>query len=159
LTEEVVSRNMNDSGHYPLNRLIRAMDSNGEIKRLADGSDDQKVDDVYLRIEFPPPGKVKITSSGPTATDRDDQALAAFSTAIGTLEHSFELLSKVAGQPLVESLGVEKARLTDPWRATLKRIEEELGFWGRQYTKTMKVHAPQAPLAIGDEEDDEDGRN
>src|SRR5262249_46160576 len=39
------------------NNRIRAVEENGGVKRLTDGSDDQTVNDIYLQRELPPPGK------------------------------------------------------------------------------------------------------
>lgn len=129
---------------------LKAVDEDGGIRRLADGSADQTVNDIYLRNEFPPPGKAKAAQSGDTPTDHYNNALSAFGTALQALDHAFASLVKVAGddgQPLVEARGIE-ARLTDPWRESLKSIDEEMVVWSRTFrkvygTKTTPTSAPE----------------
>jgi hypothetical protein len=48
---------------------IRAVGDNGDVKKLTDGSGDQLVNDVYLRGEFPPPGKARAPRLGDTPID------------------------------------------------------------------------------------------
>jgi hypothetical protein len=62
---------------------IRAVDHDGCIKRLDDNSAEQTINDVYLRTEFPPPGR-RPPRSGDTAGDRYDNALNAFGTGLKT---------------------------------------------------------------------------
>ncbi len=116
---------------------IRAVDENGQVQRLADGSMDQTVSDIYLRREFPPPGKAKAARPGDTAVDRYNNALNALDAALRNLEHGFAGLTTVAGddgQPIVEARGVEP-RLSDPWRQVLRRIDEEMVVWARYVQK------------------------
>jgi hypothetical protein len=89
---------------------IRAVDEEGRIKRLTDGSGDQTVNDIYLRREFPPPGKAKTASPGDTPIDYYNHALSKFGDALQVMDEAFNALSKVAGdngQPMVEARGVE----------------------------------------------------
>lgn len=117
---------------------IRAVEEDGQLKRPADGSPDLVVNDVYLRNEFPPPGKARAARPGDTPTDRYNNALSGLGTALQTLDNAFAILTKVVGddgQPLVESRGVEP-RLTVDWRKTLGRIDEEMLIWARTFRKT-----------------------
>ena len=43
---------------------LRAVDEDGTVKRTADGTSDQTLSDIYLRNEFPPPGKSKAPRPG-----------------------------------------------------------------------------------------------
>jgi hypothetical protein len=142
---------------YADGSAIRAVDEAGRLKQLADGVTDQAVSDVYLRMEFPPPGKAKAPTPGDTPMDRYNYALAQFGTALQALERAFTGLTKVVGddgQPLVESRGVEP-RLSDDWRTLLKRVDEEMGFWTRTFRRV--IGAKPASLVesedIGDAED------
>lgn len=116
---------------------IRAVDEEGQIRRLADGSADQTVSDIYLRNEFPPPGRAKAARPGDTPTDRYHNALEALGTALHALETAFTGLTKIVGddgQPFVDIRGVEP-RLTDHWREQLNRIDEEMIVWARTFKK------------------------
>ncbi len=137
---------------------IRAVDENGQVKRLADGSAEQAVNDIYLRNEFPPLGKVKAAKPGDTPIDRYNRALVAFGGALQTLEHAFEGLTKVVGddgQPLIETQGVEP-RLAGPWRELIGRIDEEMVVWARAFRKAhgSKV-SPSVERQVDDEEDED----
>ncbi|MGO7580648.1 hypothetical protein ACC699_38995, partial [Rhizobium ruizarguesonis] len=82
----------------------------GNVKQLADGSADQTVNDVYLRTEFPPPGKAKAPRPGDTPTDRYLNGLAALGRALEGVDRTFTELTKIAGddgQPIVDARGVE----------------------------------------------------
>ena len=132
--------------------VIRAVDEDGQVKRLADDSADQAVNDIYLRNEFPPLGKVKAAAPGDTPVDRYNRALSAFGGALGALEHAFDGLTKVTGddgQPLIETRGVEP-RLSEPWRELLSRIDEEMIVWARAFKKAYGTKA--SPSAGRDDE-------
>lgn len=135
---------------------IRAVDEDGNVKPLADGSDIQTVNDIYLRNEFPPPGKAKAASLGDTPMDRYNNAVSALGEAIMALDHAFANLGRVAGddgQPLVEARGLD-ARLADPWRDLLGRIDEDMLVWARTF---RKVHGTKRrALAEREEEEVED---
>jgi hypothetical protein len=119
---------LRDFADGDLDNVIRAVDEDGHVRRLADSSADQTVNDIYLRREFPPPGKAKAARPGDTPTDRYNHALSALETALQSVDHSFAALTKVVGddgQSLVEMRGVEP-RLTDAWRELLRRVDEEM---------------------------------
>ena len=89
---------------------IRAVDEDGQIRRLAEGSADLMVNDLYLRSEFPPPGKAKAARPGDTPSDRYQNALDGLGAALQNLEVAFNGLTKVNGddgQPFIDFRGVE----------------------------------------------------
>jgi hypothetical protein len=133
---------------------IRAVDEDGRVKRLADDSADQAINDIYLRNEFPPLGKVKAARPGDTPVDRYNRALGAFGGALQALDHAFDGLTKVTGddgQPLIETRGVEP-RLSEPWRDLLGRIDEEMVVWARAF---KKAHGTRVSSSVEREEYDE----
>lgn len=133
---------------------IRAVEEDGQVKRLDDGSADLAVNDIYLRNEFPPLGKVKATTPGDTPIDRYNRALGAFGGVLEALEHAFDGLAKVAGddgQPLIETRGVEP-RLSEPWREVLRRIDEEMVVWARAF---RKAHGTKVTPSVEREENGE----
>jgi hypothetical protein len=138
------------------NSRIRAVDEDGRVKRLTDDSDDQTVNDIYLRREFPPPGKAKAASPGDTPIDHYNHALSKFGDALQALDEAFNALAKVAGdngQPMVEVRGVEP-RLTHSWRDVLRHVDEEMVVWARTFGRAFgtKVGLPEEHH----EEDDRD---
>lgn len=135
--------------------LLRAVDEQGQVKRLADGSADQVVSDIYLRNEFPPPGKAKAARAGDTPLDRYHNALNALGAALLEVDQAFNDLTGVEGddgQPLVESQGVEP-RLTDAWRELLGKLDEEMVVWARTFRKAYGTK-PASP-SNGDFDEDE----
>lgn len=133
---------------------LRAVDESGVVKRLSDGSSEQTVSDVYLRNEFPPPGKAKAARPGDTPTDRYHNALATLSRAFSGVDQAFTDLTKILGddsQPVVDARGVEP-RLTDTWRALLGRIDEEMVIWTRTF---RRAYGTKTSALIDSTEDDE----
>jgi hypothetical protein len=134
--------------------MLRAVDENGQIKRLADGSADQVVSDVYLRHEFPPPGKAKAARPGDTPLDRYHNALSALGTALLEVDQAFCGLTAVVGddgQSLAETQGVEP-RLTDSWRELLGRLDEEMVVWARTF---RKAYGTKLTIPLNGEIDEE----
>jgi hypothetical protein len=128
------------------------------MKRTSDGSSDLTLSDIYLRNEFPPPGKAKAARPGDTPTDRYNNALEALSRAFQDLDQQFEALSKVLGddgQPIVDARGVD-LRLTESWREILRRVDEETVIWARSFRKMYGTKIDIAETRIEDEEDAED---
>ena len=127
---------------------IRAVDEAGDVKEREDGSGAEPVSDIYLRREFPPPGKVKAARPGETATDRYHNGLVAMDSALQTLRLAFEALRRVVGedgQPLVDRKGLEP-RLSEPWRELLTDIDEEMLIWTRTFKKAhSSVSSKSAP--------------
>ncbi|MEO7177380.1 MAG: hypothetical protein ABIW83_00910, partial [Allosphingosinicella sp.] len=133
---------------------IRAIGEDGEVRQLEDGSADQVLSDVWLRNEYPPAGKAKAARPGDSPTDRYDRAVEALGSAMQELSRCFVALAGVAGedgQPLVDRRGVE-VRLTEPWRETLRSVDEELLLWTRAYRKRHGQARP-APLAAEDSDE------
>lgn len=135
---------------------IRAVDETGTIKRLPNDRGDQPINDIYLRHEFPPPGKAKKAADpGHTPRDRYIAAQGRFETALAGLTEAFEAMLGVLGDdgtPLADSMGTDP-QLIGPWRDELQRIDEELIIWGRTYRKAFgtkpirneTVEEPQEP--------------
>lgn len=124
---------------------IRAVDEDGEVKRLSDDSGDQAISDIYLRQEFPPPGKVRARRPGNIPADVLKNRLADFSDTMDALNNAYAAIGKVAGDDgrlLVDSQGVD-VKLCNHWRLKLTQISDDLSFWGRTFSKT--VGAAPAP--------------
>lgn len=137
---------------------IRAVGDDGEVRRLEDGSADQVLSDVWLRNEYPPAGKAKAARPGDSPTDRYDRAVEGLGGVMQELSRRFAALADVAGedgQPLVDRRGVE-ARLTEPWRETLRLVDEELLLWTRAYRKRHGQARPTALTAEDLEDGDDD---
>lgn len=135
---------------------LRAVDEAGVIRFRQDGSE-MTLNDVYLRNEFPPPGKAKAASTGDTPTDRYNAGVANLGAAFEALEVSFAALCGIAGDdtsPVVENRGIEP-RLTEEWRKTLRRIDEELVIWARAYRKAFGTR-PDPVIQDLDEDADAD---
>lgn len=128
---------------FGADRPVRAVDEDGQVRHLAGGSEEQTVNDVYLRSEFPPHGKPKAAASGHTPSDRYDSRLAALSEAVDNIEQAFNALTQVVGddgRSLVEARGVDP-RLVKSWRDLLSEIDEELLVWGRTFRKVYGLAA------------------
>jgi hypothetical protein len=136
---------------------IRAVDDEGSVRRLDDHSGELTINDIYLRTEFPPPGK-KPARSGDTAGDRYDNALNAFGRCLENVEQAFNQLNQVLGhdgRPLVEAKGVDPRSVSN-WRDVLTRINEELLVWGRTYSKVYGTNLSPATYLDEDEPTDLD---
>ena len=133
---------------------IRAVDESGTVKSLADGSGDQTINDIYLRNEFPPPGKAKKAASpGDTPFDRYVTAQNAFDGALENLGQAFEALLNIVGddgRPMADVRGADP-QLIDRWREKLKRMDEEMIIWGRTYRQAYGTK----PIRNGKLEDEE----
>ena len=134
---------------------IRAVDEAGELKRLTDGTGHQTISDIYLRNEFPPPGKAKKASDpGDTPLDRYFSAQNVFDAALDKLVTAFEAILDVRGDdglPLADSQGVEQ-QLADRWRGELKRMDEEILVWARTFRRAYS----SAPNQNGTTEQDDE---
>jgi len=142
---------------YSQNTPLRAVNEDGSIRKLQDGSADQTVSDILLRNEFPPPGRAKAARPGDTPTDHYNAAIEALSNAFHELNQSFDALNAVRGddgQPLVDSRGVE-LRLCEAWRETLSKVDEEVVVWTRTFRKAYGA-AANPSLRTDDDEEDED---
>jgi hypothetical protein len=128
---------------------IRAVDESGQVKKLDGGAGDQFVNDVYLRSEFPPPGKARAPRPGDTPTDVYHNRLNVFSQAVEGLEQSFAAIKEVIGddgRSLVEARGADPRSCT-AWRDVFRKIDEELVVWGstfkRVYGTTVEPSASE----------------
>lgn len=134
---------------------IRAVDEEGEVKRLGDDSGDQTISDIHLRQEFPPPGKVRARRPGNIPADILKNRLSDFSDAIDGLNNAYTAIGKVVGDDgrfLVDSQGVD-VKLSNAWRQMLTQISDDLNFWGRTFSKTVGT----APVSTLDDWDSFDG--
>jgi hypothetical protein len=121
------------------------------------------INDVYLRGEFPPPGKARAPRPGDTPEDLYQNAIGAFTNAMEQLEQAFNAIGQVLGhdgRPLVEDRGVD-ARLCASWRETLTHIDDELVFWGRRFKQVygIKTDAPARTRLVNDQEEEPDSDN
>jgi len=142
---------------FSINQPIRAVDESGQIKRLPDNAGDQMINDVYLRGEYPPPGKARAPRPGETPTDHYHNRLGDLARAVEELEKAFSAVSDVVGndgRPLVEASGVDP-RLCDAWRRQLNKIDEELIFWGRTFRRVYGT-APDSPHQPSEVSEDDD---
>jgi hypothetical protein len=142
---------------------IRAVDEDGQIKRLSDASGDQTVNDGYLRSQFPPPGKARAPRPGDTPVDLYHNAIGAFSQAVERLEETFTAISAVSGddgRPLVEACGID-SRECLVWRDVLSKIDEELIIWARTFKRVFGTAPKPSPQDFGevDEADPDQGGN
>lgn len=132
---------------------LRAVDESGAIKRLPDDSGDLLLNDVYLRNEFPPPGKAKSAGVGDTPVDRYERAIHALGCAIHEVDNASRMVAKVLGDdglPIVDTRGVEQ-RLTETWADILRKISEEVVIWKRVYQKKYGAQPSVSGLTSDDE--------
>ncbi len=116
---------------------LRAIDEDGHIRKLDGGAGDMMVNDIYLRTEFPPPGKARAPRPGDTPVDRYSNRVSALSKTLEEMEQAFDAIGAVTGddgRSLVESRGVDP-RTCAAWRDVLRRIDEELIVWGRTFKR------------------------
>jgi hypothetical protein len=135
---------------------IRAVDEDGQLLEQADGSGYQIVTDYYLRVTFPPPGKILARSHGATPAEVLRNRLVDFSSAIEGLEKAYDAIRKVVGHDggaLVDADGVDP-RSGREWRKLLGAIGDDLNFWGRTFAKRHGSVAPR--LVVDDSEDADD---
>lgn len=139
-------------------RALRAVNEDGTIRKLDDGSADQTVSDILLRNEFPPPGKAKAARPGDTPVDRYNAAIEALGNAFHELDQSFNALVDVRGddgRPMVDARGVE-LRLCESWRELLSRVDEEVVIWTRTFRKAYGAAPNPSALRPEDDEADEE---
>ena len=133
---------------------IRAVDENGSVKPLSDGSGDQTISDIYLRNTFPPPGKArKAQNPGDTPLDRYVGAQNDFDGAMENLSEAFDALLAIRGdddRPIADVRGVDP-ELVSRWRDELKRMDEEMIIWVRTYRQTYGTKPVRSGNAVHDE--------
>lgn len=133
---------------------IRAVDENGQVQKLTDGSGPQLVSDVYLRGEFPPPGKARAVHPGDTPVDVYHNRLSEFSQAVERLEESFAAIREVIGddgRSLVDARGVDP-RSCITWREVLSKIDEELIVCGSTFRRVFGTSAEPSTHKSEDEQ-------
>lgn len=116
---------------------IRAVDEDGETRPMEDGVGEMSINDIFLRGEFPPPGKSKARRPGDTPTDRYENAVGVLGDAMHAVQAAFEALGRVVGddgRPLVETKGVDQ-RACGAWREILSSVEDELVLWSRTHKR------------------------
>jgi hypothetical protein len=137
---------------------IRAVDENGEVKQRPNGLGDLIVNDVYLREQFPPLGKVSARTGGVTPGEQLKNRLADLSDAMDNLEEAFKAVIAVTGLdggPLVAELGVEPQFATER-RKLLSIVGDELNIWGRTFRQRHGVVTTPKLSKDADENEDED---
>ncbi|WP_279483826.1 hypothetical protein [Aureimonas sp. SK2] len=116
---------------------IRAVDEDGALRHLEGGEGEMALNDVFLRGEFPPPGKSKARRPGDTAIDRYDNAVGEFADAVAKMNQAFDALGRVEaddGRAMVDVKGVDQ-RACSAWRGILSNIDEELVVWSRTHKR------------------------
>ncbi len=142
---------------FAAKRPLRAVDESGQVRMLPEGAGEMMINDVYLRGEFPPPGKARSPRPGDTPDDHYHNRVGEFTAAVERLEQQFAAIGQVVGndgRSLVEDRGVD-SRLCTAWRDTLAKIDEELVVWSHKFRKVYGVAAPSAVVSSRLAEDDE----
>lgn len=132
---------------YAEQRPIRAVSEDGQVKVLEDGTGELMVNDIYLRGEFPPPGRARAPRPGDTAIDRYHNRLGALGAAVEALEKAFVDVAAVVGddgRPLVDTRGADP-RSCSAWREQLDKIDEELIVWSRTF---KRVYGSSAEVSV-----------
>jgi len=143
---------------FSAERQLRAVDETGAFVVRSDGNGEQIIHDVYLRNQFPPPGKVKATTAGTTPAELLKAHLADLSEALDQLDSVFSKVSEVKGNDsnsLVETLGVDPS-FCENRREALRRIGDELSFWERTYRKRHGSAAATVIEKVADESEIDD---
>lgn len=133
---------------------IRAVDDSGKIRRLTDGSGDQFVNDIYLRGEFPPPGKARSPRPGDTPIDVYHNRINDFVEAVERLSQSFGAIRDVTGddgRSLVDSRGVDP-RSCATWREVLRKVDEDLIVWGSTFRRVFGTTDEPSARDLDDDE-------
>jgi len=141
-------------GDFAAEQHIRAVDENGSVKKRPDGTGDMLVSDVYLREQFPPPGKTRARSGGCTPTEQLKDRLSDLSDAMDRLDEAFKAVSAVTGNdgnPLVEVDGVDH-EFCSTRRQLLSRVGDELNFWGRTFRRRHGTVTMPVPADYNDED-------
>jgi hypothetical protein len=153
-----------EQGIYQLSQAIddfaadlppRAVDENGQMKKQSDGLD-QKINDIYLRCEFPPAGKARARRPGSTPLELHHNRLSDFSVEMDRLQAAFEAISAVMGDdghPVVEAQGANPISC-NAWRETLGKIDEELIVWSRIFKRMHGAPSPEPAASAVEGEND-----
>jgi hypothetical protein len=143
-----LGRALND---YAAGKPIRVVEEDGTVVCDDDGTQEQLVNDTYLRNAFPPPGTVKRPASPQTANEKLEAALSDLGTAIDDLATAVAAVKSVTGidgSSLVDANGVNSNHCA-VWRRTLSEVDEDLVYWGRQFLQRRG-----APPAVDDSRSD-----
>lgn len=143
---------------FKAGQAIRAVHEDGTVKKRADGAGDQTVTDVYLRAEFPPPGKAKAKSGGTTPREVLDDRVIDLTNAMNQLEAAFKATKEVEGSDgssLVEVEGVNPEECAR-WTGILTDMLGELRVWERAYRRKHGASVPRPVSPAPDAQDDED---
>lgn len=134
---------------------IRAVDEDGRVKPMGNGSGELPVSDIYLRSEFPPPGRAKKAANpGTTPHDRFLAAQVSLEAALDGLASAYQTIIDVRGhdgEPLVNSLGVE-AQVVKRWRGQMQEINDEMIVWARTYqTRIGRMESASGSTGLDDD--------
>lgn len=151
---------------FAAKKPLRAVDEHGRIKTLPDGTGELMINDVYLRGEFPPPGKARAPRPGDTPDDQYHNRVSEFTASVERLEQAFGAIGQVTGndgRSLVEDRGVD-TQLCAAWRETLANIDEELVIWSRRFKQAYGIASdsgavPRGPSRGDEEEGDTDSQD
>jgi hypothetical protein len=135
---------------------IRAVDEHGAVKQRPNGLGDLIVSDVYLREQFPAPGKARARSGGMTPSEQLADRIADLSDALDKLEEAFKavvVINGADGGPLVAEMGVEP-QFCSTRRQFLGTIGDELYVWSRTFRQ--RHGGVTTPSFQEDPEDGED---
>lgn len=129
-----LGRALND---YAAGKPIRVVDENGAVALDDDGTQEQLVNDTFLRNAFPPPGTVKRPASPQTANEKLEAALSDLGGVMKDLATAVAAVKAVAGvdgSSLVDTDGVNSNHCA-VWRRTLAEVEDDLVIWNRQFVR------------------------
>jgi hypothetical protein len=149
-----LTQSLND---FANNKSLRAVDENGNIKMLPDGHAELMINDVYLRGEFPPPGKARAPRPGATPDDLLHNAIGTLTTAMEQLDLAYTAIGQVLGndgRPLVEDRGVD-TQLCSAWREALTGISDDLGYWSRRFKQANGLKTDAARNKPTDEPEED----
>ena len=76
---------------------LYAVGDEGQALQLEDGSGERTVNDIFLRSEYPPPGKAKSKRPGDTPIDHFENRISDFSRAMEAVERAFRAIAEVNG--------------------------------------------------------------
>ncbi len=139
------------------NQSPRAVDENGNIKLLPNGNGELMINDVYLRGEFPPPGKARAPRPGATPQDLLHNAIGNFTIAIEQLDQAYTAIGRIVGndgRPVVEDQGVD-TQLCTTWREALSGISDDLAYWSRRYKQANGLKSDAARTRPAEETEPE----
>lgn len=138
---------------------IRVVDESGQIKRVpegsvTEGSNDELVDDEYLRSEFSA-GKARSPRPGDTPVDNYHNRINDFVEAVESLDQSFAAIRDVTrddGHLLVDTRGIDP-RVCSEWRRVLRRIDEELIVWGITFKRVFGTTVERSSSEVGGDDE------